>query len=345
MSNLSNQTDLPTDAYTMKTSAAVPRKPSVDTDQKKTLGIAAAALLLGGTAWVVRKEIIERNEKSKLVESEQPVKSDVLAEADSSTVNVINNSYSVQNGSDMSPEADLTTANHPEKIDVAGKVTDTMSFEQAFAAARNEVGVEGLFRWHGRWYNTFEKEEWSSLSLEQRQDFAERITGEKLPVRAYHAPVAETGDETAQPAPEPTAIEGHLNGQRVIGLDYDHDGVIDVLVMEGEDGNTFRVVDETGNDGLDTVYRYDALDGELTGAVRLDHPFVLSNDDFSQALEESMSKEVVDSILESDTTSTALLTSAETDDEEEDVDDDDKPQDSDDDDTYTNDGDVQDMDA
>lgn len=316
MSQLSNQTDLPTDAFSMKTSASTNRKLSMSPDHKKTAGIAAAALLLGGAAWAISKEIVNRS---------GPADSD-------------------NTGTDT-PGGNAPDVTLPDDIDVAGKVTDTMPFEQAFGAAREEVGAGGVFNWHGRWYNTFEKEEWTDLSLEQRQEYTEMVMGEKLPVKSYHSIVTNAPNELEQPVSEPTAIEGHLNGQRVIGLDYNHDGVIDVLVMEGEDGNTFKVVDETGNDGLDTIYRYDALDGELTGAVRLDHPFVLSNDDFSQALEESMSKEVVDSILEPDTTS--LLVSDETDNDDDMDDDDNLPENSyqSDDDTYTNDGDVQDMDA
>ena len=106
-----------------------------------------------------------------------------------------------------------------------------------------------------------------------------------------------------QPAEsDPTIIEGHLNGQRVMGLDYNHDGVIDVLVMDGADGQTYRVVDAAGDDGLDTIYQYDSLTGQLTGAVLLDQSVVLSNDQFSEGLEESMSREVVDSILDPDAT-------------------------------------------
>ena len=153
----------------------------------------------------------------------------------------------------------------PDDIDVAGKVTDEMSFEQAFAAARNEVGMGGVFGWHGHWYNTFEKDEWSSLSLEQRQEYTEMITGEKLPVQVYHKPDTDSQTTPVKQITEPTAIEGTLNGQRVIGLDYNHDGVIDVLVMEGEDGNIYRVADATGDDGLDTIYRYDASGWRTNG--------------------------------------------------------------------------------
>lgn len=223
-----------------------------------------------------------------------------------------------------------------------------MSFEEAFKAARDEVGEVGVFNWHGLWYNTFEKEEWSGLSLEQRQEFVEAVTGEKLPVKPYssHQVTADSDQKSPepQPQPEPTIIEGHLNGQRVMGLDFNQDGVIDTLVMDGQDGSTYRVVDAAGDDGLDTVYRYDSLNGELTGVAGLDQPFVLSNDDFSQQLENSMSQEVIDSILEPETpvASPALMADLPTEAPEEDPDEyiasSDEP-----DDTYVNDGDVHDM--
>lgn len=315
MSYVSDSTDLPTDAYAMSTPTSTAARPGLGASQKKMLGISAAALLLGGTAWA----ITQRNSENPAVTSPNE------------------------------PTTNLETVLPPD-IDVAGKVTDGMSFEQAFTAAREEVGMGGVFGWHGHWYNTFAKEEWSSLSLDQRQEYTEMITGEKLPVTAYHPPVADTTAVVTEPPTEPTAIEGHLNGQRVIGLDYNHDGVIDVLVMESNDGNIYKVVDATGDDGLDTVYQYDSLDGELTAVVRLDQPVVLSNDQFSQGLEESMSKEVVDSILEPDASAPEALSPV----DEETIDEtDDSADDSTspyltnsnepDDDTYVNNGNVHDM--
>ena len=268
MSPHSSQPDLSTDAYSMNQPSTSSAKPGLTISQKKTLGISAATLLLGGAAWAISREITGLG-KPKPDSSPNPSESPVATPL-------------------------------PDDIKVAGKVTDSMSFGQAFEAARHEVDAGGVFNWHGRWYNTFEKEEWDSLSLQQRQEYTEQIIGEKLPVKPYAPPVAHTGG--THPAPtaetEPTIIEGYLNGQRVMGLDFDQDGIIDTLVMDGPDGNTYQVVDATGNDGLDTIYRYDSLDGELTGAVRLGQPFILSNDDFSQELENAMSKEVVDSILE-----------------------------------------------
>ncbi|GAB3805243.1 hypothetical protein GCM10028819_38150 [Spirosoma humi] len=271
MSQLSNQSDLPTDTYSMTPSTSSTTKSGATATQKKTLGIAAATMLLGGAAWAV----IDNTKKSQ----EPPVDTEETPAASGTQI--------------------------PDDIDVAGKVTDGMSFEQAFTAARQEVGMGGVFSWHGHWYNTFEKEEWSSLSLEQRQEYTENVTGEKLPVKPYGSPqttIAAVGatEESVSVEPEPTIIEGFLNGQRVMGLDFNQDGVIDTIVLDGADGYTYKVVDARGDDGLDTLYRYDSLSGELVEIERIDEPFVLSNDNFNQGLEASMSQEVVDSILESD---------------------------------------------
>lgn len=316
MTQLSNQAGLSTDAYSVTPSTAMPKAgPTIN--QKKMGAIAAATVLLGGAVGLV------------LARSKEGEESVPRTDGDPSTVN-----------------ENQPTSTLPHDIDVAGKVTDSMSFEQAFSAARDEVGVGGAFNWHGNWYNTFEKDEWSGLSLEQRQEYTEMITGEKLPVTVYHPQHTNGASAPAQgPETEPTIIEGYLNGQRVMGLDFDQDGVIDTVVMDGPDGQTYRVVDTSGDQGLDTVYRYDSLDGQLTGAIVLDQPFVLSNDDFSQHLENTMSKEVVDSILDE---SDPSIPSSETGD---DVVDELEPDDniyladsSEPDDTYINNGDVRDMD-
>ena len=273
MSQYSNQSDLPTDTYSMTPSTSSTTKSGTNANQKKILGISAATMLLGGAAWAV----IDKTKQLKDPQ-EPPVGGEETP---------------------VTPHIQI-----PQDVDVAEKVTDSMSFEQAFATARQEVHMGGVFSWHGHWYNTFEKEEWSSLSLEQRQEYTENITGEKLPVKPYGSPQTTTTvvggatEESVPVEPEPTIIEGFLNGQRVMGLDFNRDGVIDTIVLDGADGYTYKVVDARGDDGLDTLYRFDSLSGELVEIDRIDEPFVLSNEDFNQGLEASMSKEVVESILE-----------------------------------------------
>lgn len=57
------------------------------------------------------------------------------------------------------------------EIDVADSVNDSMSFGEAFAAARAEVGPGGVFEWHGQTYNTYNAGEWNAMSDEQKADF------------------------------------------------------------------------------------------------------------------------------------------------------------------------------
>jgi len=321
MSQLTPATDLPTDLYPM-TPTPTPSSANPSVNRKRMLGISAAALLLTGGGILIANG--GGGEPGPTPENPHD---------------------------EPAPEA-TAAVSLPENIDVAGKVTDTMSFDQAFAAARDEVGMGGVFSWQGRWYNTLHKEEWESLSLDQRQEFLEHIMQEKLPVKSTHQIQSQSVTTATQATDtEPTLVEGHLNGQRVMGLDFDHDGVIDTVVLEGNDGNVYRVVDAQGDDGLDTIFRYDAFTDQLMAVERLDHSIVLSVDQFNQSLEESMSKEIVDSILETDTiespaTSTSDVPSKSDTTDDNHASDDDEFDAADDaaDDTYINDGNVDDMD-
>lgn len=57
------------------------------------------------------------------------------------------------------------------KVELATGVSDDMSFGEAFAAARDEVGPGGVFEWHGNVYATYSKEEWDMMSAEDRAEF------------------------------------------------------------------------------------------------------------------------------------------------------------------------------
>lgn len=59
----------------------------------------------------------------------------------------------------------------PEYMDVATSVDDSMSFGEAFAAARHEVGAGGLFVWHGQTYGTYYKEEWDAMSDADKEEY------------------------------------------------------------------------------------------------------------------------------------------------------------------------------
>ena len=58
-----------------------------------------------------------------------------------------------------------------ESISLAHVDTTDMSFNEAFAAARAEVGSNGVFEWHGGYYGTYHSDEWAEKSDEFKQAF------------------------------------------------------------------------------------------------------------------------------------------------------------------------------
>lgn len=61
-------------------------------------------------------------------------------------------------------------------INVAHDVTDDMSFDEAFSAARAEVGSGGAFQWQGGVYGTYTTNEWNEMSVEDRVHFNDNFS-------------------------------------------------------------------------------------------------------------------------------------------------------------------------
>lgn len=80
-------------------------------------------------------------------------------------------------------EEAATNADEPAKITFKGtapmahNVNDEMTFSEAFAAARAEVGPGGVFEWHGQLYGTYYAAEWDHMSKEEKDAYRESVTG------------------------------------------------------------------------------------------------------------------------------------------------------------------------
>jgi hypothetical protein len=57
-------------------------------------------------------------------------------------------------------------------VPFAESANDDMTFGQAFAASRQEVGPGGVFEWHGGVYHTYYANEWEGFSDEYRHEFS-----------------------------------------------------------------------------------------------------------------------------------------------------------------------------
>ena len=146
---------------------------------------------------------------------------------------------------DVVPEEDaaaeeLTPANVP-----VANVSDDMSFGEAFAAARAEVGAGGVFMWHGNLYNTYVAEEWDAMSQEEIAEFGDRVydtcvaendvTGDVdsvdvVAVEEEGVRVEEIGIVETEHGEQMIVAVGSVDGEQVAFADVDCDGEIDVVM-------------------------------------------------------------------------------------------------------------------
>ena len=160
-----------------------------------------------------------------------------------------------------------------------GQMHNDLSFGEAFATARAEVGPGGVFIWHGGIYNTYTAEEWNAMTAEQKSDFAHQVNPE---VRAHAVPtptdeypdvtVHPVTDAAAQPANdaadvrmveqqiaenfdmgEDVHIVGYADadGHLAVGYDINGDGQTDIAIIDMDDNlqpsDADIIVDRNGN--------------------------------------------------------------------------------------------------
>lgn len=150
------------------------------------------------------------------------------------------------------------------------EVSDDMSFSEAFAAARAEVGAGGVFVWHGGVYGTYYETEWNNMSAAERNEFAQLsqpAIEQQAPIHhpddhvdvVYHDPevrvhnvnndismndddvqIVGVEEVTLADGSTATMAQATVDGHEVYMVDVDQDGVFDVAAF-----------DSNGNGSLD----------------------------------------------------------------------------------------------
>lgn len=189
--------------------------------------------------------------------------------------------------------ADEPVNQHPlvdDSITIADSVDDQMSFSQAFAAARAEVGPGGVFEWHGQLYGTYTAEEWDGMTSEERAEYNDHFawsshTGstdytadasaatpspDEVPVVDHetpsHSPLAEEPGQAqeGQPIGEVTpddevAVVGHTETEvQVLGVVHDADTDMNIGAMT-VDGQEVVLID------VDNDQVFDVMAADLNG--------------------------------------------------------------------------------
>jgi hypothetical protein len=183
------------------------------------------------------------------------------------------------------PEQGETSHTLENGLQVAA-VNDDLSFGEAFAQARAEVGPGGVFHWHGGIYNTYTAAEWNAMSVEQKHDFAQQVKPEvsvdeiSTPTDAnthvvvehhvYHHEASHPANDVHQTAGTTDDVQiasqqstgasdddvhivgyGSMDGHTAVALDIDNDGAADVAIIDINDNHDLDsqdvIVDSEGN--------------------------------------------------------------------------------------------------
>lgn len=142
--------------------------------------------------------------------------------------------------------------NH-NKIHFAHGVNDQMSFNEAFSAARQEVGPGGAFVWHGTVYGTYYGSEWNVLSPSEQHAFTSDAVytyhhqDEDAPINKPSKIQGPTQEETHEPKVNVIMVdpdyeldpETHvglgvveIDGIEVLFIDVDQDGIFDLSIVD-----------------------------------------------------------------------------------------------------------------
>lgn len=166
---------------------------------------------------------------------------------------------------------------------VATGVNDDMSFSDAFAAARTEVGPGGVFSWHGQVYGTYYKSEWDSLSDEQRQEYSQSVAQTQVHPEPYTPQPSDPEIvEVDQPTVEDSVHDIQQDTQEEmqseeVTLEPEADAeeleveIIGVTQMEDEGGEIY-------DEGVGSMDGHDAAFLDLEGDGEVDTVIIDEND-------------------------------------------------------------------
>lgn len=135
------------------------------------------------------------------------------------------------------------------------EVSDDMSFNEAFAAARAQVGPGGVFEWHGKLYGTYYKSEWDALSAEEKQEYQDNIQPHLHDTTPHHTSheVNHSGDVESQQEVEVQVVEVmhnvDLQGETVDVAAIEVNGVPGIMIDVNQDGYVDIVGVDINQDG------------------------------------------------------------------------------------------------
>ncbi|MBR4388815.1 MAG: hypothetical protein IKT00_06530 [Prevotella sp.] len=245
-----NQTNL-------KTSPEEASPSNNDQWMKVTVGAVAGILLGGGSIYAATQA-----DDTSTIE-------DALATAGTAVGDI-----AVEDNSEAAPESEQAAPSPAVAPTIytsapVAHVSNNLSFPEAFASARAQVGPGGVFSWHGGVYGTYYETEWDAMSDGQRMEYAQSVHTEVTP-RVYieQHPIAEVHyhepDVVIIDHHEPDVVvinhpdddmhvvaRGTVGGHEAVALDVTGNDDADVMIIDADDSHSLTepdvVIDTAGN--------------------------------------------------------------------------------------------------
>ena len=157
-------------------------------------------------------------------------------------------------------QADAAQAAHtavPAGNVKVAEVSDDMSFDEAFASARKQVGAGGVFEWRGKLYGTYYKNEWDAMSQADKDQYAANVFG---------TPQAKVHNEKKDMPEVGSGEDGKYNIQQVYGATTvtDDDGNPMTMVGAKVNGHNAILCDINQDDKIDAMVIDANDDGQIT---------------------------------------------------------------------------------
>ena len=139
------------------------------------------------------------------------------------------------------------------------EVNDEMSFSEAFASARKQVGAGGVFEWRGKQYGTYYKTEWDSMSQAEKDRYAANVFGTSSS-KSSTTPVQEQLQHDIPPENLADNSQSHVSGEDIKGE------LVGVQTVTDENGNPMTVVAAKIN-GHNSMFVDADVDGYVDVAI------------------------------------------------------------------------------
>ena len=147
-----------------------------------------------------------------------------------------------------------------------------MSFGEAFAAARQEVGPGGVFEWHGGVYGTYYADEWDKMTPEEQAEFGRHINygggghQQEEPVATVDPQEPELNVDPEEPQIINVSHEQQEAEVQILGVSNEtlEDGSQVTIGHLQQQGDDVYVVDVNQNGQFDILMHDDNGDGVIT---------------------------------------------------------------------------------